>query len=122
MSDRQAFPELGEADRALLEGMRFDAAAEPGWNEIAACLVWPDEVPDGLSAVGYELVRDLLVARGLVHRGVPVEDWDYGHLERAERWEAALAAGLRWNGFRRIALTRAQRARLEANLHDGSLQ
>jgi hypothetical protein len=109
---------LSDEDRGLLETMPFDPAAEPAFNEITACLVWDDEVPDGLSREGYRTVRDLLVARGLIHRGIPVEEWDFGFPDRWERWNEALADGLRWNGFRRLALTAAQRALLRRYLAD----
>jgi hypothetical protein len=91
---------LSDADRALVEAMAFDA--------------------DAVSREGYRLVRDLLVARGFIHRGVPVEAWDDGYLDRWEAWNEALASGLRWNGFRRMALTTAQRAELRRYVRDAS--
>lgn len=112
---------LGTTDRLLVEQAFFDADADPAFNEIAGCLVWPDEIPDGLSPDGYDAVRNLLAARGLVHRGVPIEDWPGGATELADEWNAALRTRLRWNGFQRIALTKEQRAMLEAYLADDSL-
>lgn len=109
---------LSNADRALVEGQPFAAGSEPAYNEITACLVWPDEVPAGLSPAGYDVVRDLLGARGFIHRGVPIEEWDRGWTDRIERWNGAIGDGLRWNGFQRIALTSVQRALLERHLHD----
>jgi len=107
---------LSDADRDLLAAVAFDPDAEPAFNEITWCLVWPDEVPDGLSREGYRVVRDLLVARGFIHRGIPVEAWDEGYLDRWERWNEALASGLRWNGLRRLGLTTAQRGLLRRSL------
>jgi hypothetical protein len=112
---------LGTADRQLVESAFFDDAAEPAFNEITGCLVWPDEIPDGLSRDGFETVRNLLAARGLIHRGIVIEDWQPGFTELADEWNAALRSRLRWNGFLRIALTREQRARLDAYLADDSL-
>ena len=109
---------LSDADRELIEAVPFDDDAEPAFNEITACLVWPDEVPDGLSREGYRIVRDLLVARGLIHRGVPVEQWDFGFPDRWEAWNQVLADGIRWNGFRRLALTGDQRALLRRSVTD----
>jgi hypothetical protein len=103
---------LSDDDRALVESVPFDPDAAVAFNEITACLVWADEIPDGLSRAGYEVIRDLLVARGLIHRGIPVEEWDYGWTERWERWNDAIGSGLRWNGYRRLALTGEQRALL----------
>ncbi|MEO8272456.1 MAG: hypothetical protein ABI620_00140 [Chloroflexota bacterium] len=112
---------LSDADRARIEALPFDAAATPAWNDITACLVWPDEVPGGLTPHGYDYVRDLLGARGFIHRAVAIEDWDRGWTDRVDRWNEALRAGLRWNGFQRIALTAEQRALLELRLHDESI-
>jgi hypothetical protein len=111
---------LSPADHARIEDLAFDAAATPAYNEITACLVWPDELPDGLSPAGYDVVRDLLGARGFIHRGIPIEAWDRGWTDRIDRWNEALREGLRWNGFQRIALTTEQRALLEHHLHDPS--
>ena len=112
---------LNAGDRALIEGLEFDASADVAYNVITACLVWADEVPTGLSRDGYDIVRDLLAARGFIHRGIPIEDWDRGVTDRADRWNAALAEGLRWPGFRRLALTRDQRALLDRHLSDDSI-
>lgn len=112
---------LVPADRDRLEAITFDPAATVAFNEVTGCLAWSDEIPDGLSPAGREIVRDLLAARGLIHRGVPAEEWDRGSTVRMDLWNAALASGLRWNGFRRIVLTREQRALLERHLADTSL-
>ena len=112
---------LSDADRALVEHLAFDGAATPAWNEITACLTWPDELPSGLTPHGYDYMRDLLGARGFIHRAIPIEDWDRGWTERADRWNEALGAGLRWNGFQRIALTTEQRVLLERRLRDESI-
>lgn len=112
---------LSPADRALVEALVFDADAEVSYHAIAACLVWADEVPAGLTPGGYETIRDLLVARGFIHRGLVIEDWDRGATERANLWNAALEEQLRWPGFRRLALTREQRAMLDRHLADDAL-
>jgi hypothetical protein len=112
---------LSDAERALVEGLALDPAAEPVYNEITACLVWPDELPVGLTSYGFEYLRDLLGARGFIHRGIPIEEWDRGWTDRIDRWNEALRAGLRWNGFLRIALTRDQRELLNKHLNDPTL-
>lgn len=112
---------LSPADRTLVEGLVFDAAANVSYNAITACLVWADEVPAGLTPVGYEAVRDLLAARGFIHRGIPIEDWDRGWTDRADLWNAALGECLRWPGFQRLALTRDQRSLLDRHLADTSI-
>lgn len=112
---------LGTTDRLLVEHQLFIEDATPAFNEVTGCLVWPDEIPEGLSREGFETVRNLLAARGLIHRGIVVEDWQAGFTELADEWNAALRTRLRWNGFQRIALTREQRATLDAYLADDSL-
>lgn len=109
---------LSDRDRELVESLPFDPNATAAFNAITACLVWSDELPSGLTPYGYDFMRDLLVARGYLHRGVPPEAWDSP--ERLERWNEALAAELRWNGFRRVTLTGPQRALLYAHLADPS--
>jgi hypothetical protein len=102
---------LSPQDRALLESLPFDPNASAAYNEITGALAWSDEIPDGLSQAGYDYLRDLLAVRGYLHRGLPVE---------RERWDEALAVGLRWNGFRRVTLTTDQRALLERYIEDDS--
>ena len=57
---------LGTTDRRLVENLFFDADATAAFNEVTGCLVWSDELPDGLSPDGFATMRDLLSARGLV--------------------------------------------------------
>jgi hypothetical protein len=109
---------LSPADRERIEALWFDPDATIAFNEITACLVWSDEWPEGLSPAGYEYVRDLLGARGYLHRGVPLAEWDFGSSDRIERWTEAHASGLRWNGFRRLELGDRERALLERYLRD----
>ncbi len=112
---------LSDADRARIEGLDYDPDADVAFNDIGAYLVWSDEVPSGLTPAGSEYLRDLLGARGFIHRGVPIEDWDRGWTDRAERWNEALAEGLRWPGFRRIALMREHRLLLDRRFNDTSV-
>ena len=94
---------LSPADRAALEGVPFDPDATIAFHELLGCLVWSDEVPDGLTNDGHEFVRELLGIRGAIHRG---EDPDLG------AWNLARMTGLRWNGFQRLVLTPQQQALL----------
>lgn len=112
---------LGETDRLLVESQFFIEDATAAFNEVTGCLVWSDEIPDGLSREGYDTMRDLLTARGLIHRGIPIDQWEVGFSGLADEWNAALRSRLRWNGFQRIALTTEQRALLEQYLADDSL-
>jgi hypothetical protein len=109
---------LSPRDRALIEAQPFDPMATIAFHELAGCLAWSDEVPAGLSADGSAYVRDLLTARGYVHRGVGADAWELGGSQLAARWSEANAMGLRWNGFRRLVLTPPQRAVFERFLAD----
>ena len=111
---------LSAADRELLEASVPGPAATVAFHEILGCLVWSDEVPPGLSPAGQDYVRDLLGARGYIHRGTPVEAWDFGATDRLERWNEALRTGLRWMGFQRLLLGPEHRALLERRLADES--
>jgi hypothetical protein len=100
---------LSDADRALIEATPFDPAASVAYNEITGALAWSDELPDGLSQAGHADLRELLAIRGYLHRGLPVDT-----IPRHE----AVASGIRWNGFRRLALTPDQRAVLQGYIED----
>jgi hypothetical protein len=102
---------LPPEDRARIEAVPFDPRATAAYNEITGALAWSDELPEGLSPAGHAYIRDLLGVRGYLHRGLPVD--------RAG-WEAALASGLRWNGFRRVTLSADQRALLDRYVEDDS--
>ena len=105
---------LGPEDRRQIESLPFDPLATISYHELAGCLVWSDEIPEGLSAAGYDYVRDLLSARGFMHRGIPPDSWPTGaEGPLAERWGEAHGSGLRWNGFQRLVLTPPQRAAFE---------
>jgi hypothetical protein len=111
---------LSSDDRERIEAVWFDPDATIAFSEIAGCLVWSDEVPEGLSPAGWDYLRDLLGARGYLHRGIPAREWDFGSPGRLERWNEARASGLRWNGFRRLDLGDDERQLLERYLRDDS--
>jgi hypothetical protein len=100
---------LSPRDRAAIEGLRFDPAATIGFHEILGCLVWSDEVPEGLTNDGHAYLRDLLAIRGAIHRGEPAD---------VDAWNVARMTGLRWNGFDRLVLTAQQQALLAHHLAD----
>lgn len=100
---------LSPEDRALIEALPFDPSATAAYNEITGALAWSDEIPEGLSQAGHDYLRELLAVRGYLHRELPIA---------RERWDEALAAGLRWNGFRRVTLTTDQQALLQRYISD----
>jgi hypothetical protein len=112
---------LSPGDRELVDVQPFDPDASIAFHELLGCLVWSDEVPDGLTSAGRDYLRELLAVRGILHLGRPV-DWPDGtRPDRAAAWRDALDSDLRWNGFRRIELTPEQRRLLEHYASDDGL-
>lgn len=99
-------------DRHILQQLVLDPVAEPNFELLKACLVWPDERPERISEPGYELLRDLWSVRGFMHRNVPVENWglEPGYFQSV--WDYALQDVPQWPGFKRIQLSDAERAYL----------
>jgi hypothetical protein len=93
-----------DADRRLIEAQDFDETGEPAFELLKACLIWPDECPAGISNAGREVLNDLFIVRGFIHRGLPKIHWGLDPLYFSTLWENALASGIVWNGFRRIEL------------------
>lgn len=103
---------FSEVDRRLIEAQVFDPKAEPSFEALKACLVWPDECPERISNEGREVLSDLLIVRGFIHRGVPREQWGLDPQFFLDRWAEAQAICLRWNGFRRMSLSESDSAYL----------
>jgi hypothetical protein len=114
---------LSAVERGAIEGCVKDSAAEPNFESIRYCLIWPDEQVRSLCGDAYELLGDLWIVRGFIHRGVPLDDWspDGGHY-LISVWNECLMGGLRWIGFERLVLTRAERLYLQQHLQPGDLE
>ena len=93
---------LSDRDRARLEAVPYDPAATPAYDDLGGFLAWPDELPSGLTPDGHAYVRDLLIARGHLHRNIAPEAW--WPAEVLTRWREASSRELAWNGFRRVVL------------------
>lgn len=91
-------------DLELLEALVYDPALEPGYEILKDCLVWDDEVPDGLTPAGHETLGDLLVARSRVQRGRPLAPDPLAGDHYRVVWERALGQRFSWPGFRRLVL------------------
>ena len=81
---------LSPDDCGLLGNCVLDPDAEPSFELLKYCLVWPDERPNGLSRDGWRLLGDLLIVRGFLHRGVPSEEWGLDPAYFRQVWEDAL--------------------------------
>ncbi len=101
---------LSSQDRALLESAQFDPRAKPSYESVKSCLVWPDELPDGLSLEGIQFIHRLLAARSFMYRGIPRK----GRREYLQAaWDEASLSGLKWSGFRRLTVSPKDLAFLE---------
>lgn len=98
---------LSDLDRSLILACVFDAECSPGFDTVKWCLIWPDERVDDLSPAGYEVLCDLWIVRGFIHRGVPESEWGVdpasGHFQRV--WRLAEQEVPSWIGFRRLQLS-----------------
>jgi hypothetical protein len=105
-------------DRDLLMRLQFDRDASPAFEELRCCLIWPDERAESLSSHGYELLGDLWIVRGFIHRHIPRQHWgldpDYFQLV----WTCALSDVSGWPGFRRLELTEQDRNYLQRCLQE----
>lgn len=111
---------FSERDRRIFTALRFDARAQPAFDVMRDCLVWPDERPEGMTPDGHEKFHDLLIARAILYHWPAVgRSARYVDADLFKRqWEAALAQTPEWPGFRRLALTPEDRAYYLACLDD----
>lgn len=100
------------ADRDSLQGLLFDATAQPSFELMKACLVWPDERPPHISKEGYELLGDLWIVRGYIHKNVPADHWGLDPVYFQEVWRQARNDVPDWPGFKRLVLSAADSAYL----------
>lgn len=111
---------FSEADRVKLLALRFDPNAEPSYELLKSCLVWPDECPQGLSREGYELLQDLWIVRGFLHKQKQREDWGVRTTRFEEVWARALKDVAEWPGFKRLQLSGADAAYLRRSMQEQS--
>jgi hypothetical protein len=111
---------FNQSDRERLECLIFDRACEPSYELMKSCLVWPDERPAEITNEGYELLGDLWIVRGLMHRDVPPEKWGLDPAYFQEVWRNALADVPRWPGFRRLDLSAADRTYLSRSIAEAA--
>lgn len=100
---------LRESDRVLIERQAFQCDAKPAFELLKACLVWPDELPAGISNEGREYIYDLLIIRGFIHRGLSENKWGLDSQYFIKVWQEAIASSIPWNGFRRLEISEVDR-------------
>jgi hypothetical protein len=109
---------FSQLDRPCVTRLVYDPTCEPSYDIMKACLVWPDERPDRISNDGYELVGDLWIFRGFLHRGVPRHEWGLNPDYFETVWKNALDDVPCWPGFRRIELSSLERLFLEGQIRE----
>lgn len=109
---------LHREDRVLLESLSYDPSAEPAFDPLRYCLVWADERPVGLTPSGYELLGDLWIVRGFIHRKLDEGRWGLDPAHFRSVWSYAQDTHLAWPGFRRIELSPEERAYLSESMSD----
>lgn len=103
---------FSDTDRDAIDRLPLDPAAEPSFEVLKECLIWPDERPSSISHDGYRTLSDVWIVRGFLHRQVPYEEWGLDPAYFRDVWEYALSAIPNWPGFQRLELSPADRAYL----------
>lgn len=110
-----------KSDIEVLSKLTFDPAAQPDFELLKYCLIWPDERPvELLSSAGQEFLSDLWIVRGFLHRSVPREKWGLDPAYFHETWNFGLAHVAGWPGFERLTLSDVDRAYLVCRMTEAS--
>ena len=109
---------FNETDREMLERLVLDPTCKPAYELLKSCLVWNDERPARISSEGYELLSDLWIVRGYLHRQVPPEGWGLDPAYFQEVWRNARDDVPRWPGFKRLTLSEEDSAYLSRCLKE----
>jgi len=111
---------FNKEDLALIENLKYDPNLKPSYDLIKGCLVWPDEIPSGLSSEGLFLLGYVLPARGLIQKNIPFNSKNHAvtrvfgsQLEKA--WNLVLSNNLKWPGMRRLNLSAEDMEYLKKN-------
>ena len=100
-------------DIEVLRKLTLDPAAQPNFELLKFCLIWPDERPlEPLSNAGREFLSDLWVVRGFIHRSVPRDEWGLDPTYFCEAWDFGLSNVASWPGFERLRISDVDRAYL----------
>ena len=98
--------ELNEEELIRLNSLQYDESLKPNFEEIKYCLIWNDEVPDSIRWEVTELLYDLIIYRGLVHRQLPPQKWPGNNPQYfQDAWEFGLKNIPNWPGFNRVSLS-----------------
>lgn len=103
-----------KSDIDALGKLTLDPTAQPSFELLKCCLIWPDErPPERLSSAGQELLSDLWIVRGFINRSVPHDEWGLDPVYFRETWNFGLSNVAGWPGFQRLTISYVERACLE---------
>lgn len=111
---------FSEADRQIVSRLVHDPSCKPSFEILKSCLVWSDERPTDISNEGYDLLCDIWIVRGFLHRRVPLEKWGLDPFYFQEVWKHALIDVPEWPGFKRLELSDEDRAYLSRCLQEAA--
>lgn len=111
-------------DLRLIESLVYDASLEPTYSPMRNHLTWTDEMPEGLTPEGYEVLCDLWIARSYIHRGLEFSEHPLDPDHIRDFWDRALKQNFQWPGFKRLNLSSSDTTYYEAMMtkaREGSL-
>ena len=114
--------QLEEEELIKLNSLQYDENLKPNFEEIKYCLVWNDELTDGIRWEVRELLYDLIIYRGLIHRQIPPQEWpgnDPKYFQDA--WDFGLKNIPSWPGFKRINLSKQDEEYLQDCVNSGDM-
>ena len=95
---------FNERDLTLIESLEYDPSLKSMYCSFRMYLHWPDELPSGITPEGYDTLCDLWIARACLHHGLKLHE-SLNPEAFTNVWNKALAQGLKWPGFNRVALS-----------------
>lgn len=92
---------FSKSDLIIINKLQFDPKSPYSFDPFRGCLVWVDERPFDLSMEGYDILRDLWVARYfLYHDRTPTSEfWKESKGEYSAKWNDAINYIPTWPGF-----------------------
>ena len=112
---------LVDRDKKLVDQLVYQPDAQVKFNTLADYLMWPDELPTGITPDGLDVLSSLWVARSLLHKGLSLEDHPIDPEYSRRVWEQALEEMPDWPGFKRIKLDAKDQQYLTQMLNSNQL-
>lgn len=106
-----------ENDLQLFKALKYDPELKPGFEAMKACLIWTDELADGLTPDGYDKLCSLWIARSLLHQGKTFSEHPINPEYCEQIWNLANQEIPDWPGFKRVKLDERDRKYYEEMLN-----